>query len=33
MFFSVMTKNLNWEISTKNVVTFQRWDGDNDKKF
>ena len=30
-----MTKNLNWEISTKNLVTFKRWDGDgvNDEKF
>ena len=28
-----MTKNLNWEISTKNLVTFKRWDGVNDKKF
>ena len=27
MFFSVITKNLNWEISTKNLVTFKRWDG------
>ena len=26
MLFSVMTKNLNWEISTKNLVTFKRWD-------
>ena len=33
MFFSVMTKNLNWEISTKNLVTFKRWDRVNDKKF
>ena len=35
MFFSVMTKNLNWEISTKNLDTFKRWDGDgvNDEKF
>ena len=31
--FSVMTKNLNWEISTKDLVTFKRWDGVNDKKF
>ena len=22
MFFSVLTKNLNWEILTKNLVTF-----------
>ena len=28
-----MTKNLNWEISSKNLVTFKRWDGVNDKKF
>ena len=28
-----MTKNFNWEISTKNLVTFKRWDGVNDKKF
>ena len=33
MFFSVMTKNLNWEISTKNLVTFKRWDEVSDKKF
>ena len=33
MFFSVMTKNLNWKISTKNLVTFKRWDGFNDEKF
>ena len=26
MFFSVMTKNLNWEILTKNLVTFKRWE-------
>ena len=33
MFFSVMTKNLNWEILTKNLVTFKRWDGDKDENF
>ena len=33
MFFSVMTKNLNREISTKNLVTFKRWDGVNNEKF
>ena len=33
MFFSVMTKNLNWEISFENIVTFKRWDGVNDEKF
>ena len=27
MFFFVMTKNLNWEISAKNLVTFKRWMG------
>ena len=32
-FFSFMTKNLNWEISTKNLAIFKRWDGVNDKKF
>ena len=25
MFFFIITKNLNWEISTKNLVTFKRW--------
>ena len=25
--FSVTTKNLNWENLTKNLVTFKRWDG------
>ena len=25
MFF-VVTKNLNWEILTKNLVTFKRWE-------
>ena len=33
MFFSVMSKNLNWKIPTKNLVTLNRWDGVNDKKF
>ena len=33
MFFSIMTKNLNWEISIKNLVTFKRWDRVNDEKF
>ena len=27
MLFSVITKNLNWENSTKNLATFKRWDG------
>ena len=30
--FSVITKNLNSEILTKNLVTFKRWDGVKDKK-
>ena len=33
MFFSVLTKNLNWEILTKNLVTFKRWTGVKDKNF
>ena len=33
MFFSVINKNLNWEISTKNLVTFKRWDVVKDKNF
>ena len=33
MFFSVITKNLNWEILTKNLVTFKTWDEVKDKKF
>ena len=33
MLFFVMTKNLNWKISTKNLVTFKRWDGVKDEKF
>ena len=32
MSFSFITKNLNWEISTKNLVIFKRWDGVNDEK-
>ena len=27
MFFSVKTTNLYWEIFTKNLVAFKRWDG------
>ena len=33
MYFSVITKNLNWEILAKNLVTFKRWDGVKDEKF
>ena len=29
--FSAITKNSNWEILTKNFVTFKRLDGVNDK--
>ena len=32
MFFSVIAKNSNWEILTKNLVTFIRWDGVKDEK-
>ena len=33
MFFFAITKNLNWEILTQNLVTFKRWDGVKDEKF
>ena len=33
MFLSLITKNLKWEILTKNLVTFKRWDEVKDKKF
>ena len=33
MFFFVITKNLNWEILTKNLVTFKSCDGFKDAKF
>ena len=26
-------QNLNWEILTKNLVTFKRWDGVKHEKF
>ena len=26
MFFSILTKNLYWEIFIKNLVTFKKWD-------
>ena len=32
MLLSVMSKSLNWEILTKNLVTFKRWDGVKDEK-
>ena len=31
-FLSLITKNLNWEILTKNLVTFKRWDRVKDEK-
>ena len=33
MFFTDITKNLNEEILTKNLVTFKRWDEVKDEKF
>ena len=31
MFFSIVTENLNWEILTKNLVNFKRWNGVKDE--
>ena len=33
MFFSVITKNLNWEILLKNLVTFKKWNGVGDENY
>ena len=33
MFFSAITKNLSWEILTKNLVTLKIWDCVMDEKF
>ena len=33
MFFFVITKNLNWEILTKNLVAFQKMGWVKDEKF
>ena len=33
MFFFVITKNLNWGILSKNLVTFKRCDWVKDEKF
>ena len=33
MFLSLITKNLNLDILTKNLVTFKIWDGVKDEKF
>ena len=32
MFLSVVSKNLNWKIFSKKLVTFKRWDGVKDEK-
>ena len=32
MFFSIITKNLNWEILSKNLDTFKRWYGASEKE-
>ena len=32
MLFTVVTKNSNWEILTKNLVAFKRWDKVKDGK-
>ena len=32
-FFFVITKNLNWEVLTKNSVTFKRSDGVKNENF
>ena len=31
-YFSVITKNSNWEVLPKNLVTFKRQDGIKDEK-
>ena len=31
-FWSLITENLNWEILTKSLVTFKRWDCVKDEK-
>ena len=33
IFFSVVAKNLNWEILTKSLGTFKKWDEVKDEKF
>ena len=33
MFFIGISKNLNWEVLTENLVTFNRYDGVKDEKF
>ena len=33
MFFSVITRDLNWEILTKNLITFKRWQEVKEENF
>ena len=33
MFLPRKTKNSSWEVLTKNLVTFKRWDEVKDKKY
>ena len=33
MFLSTITKNLNWEILSQNLVSFKRWDEVKNEKF
>ena len=33
MFSSVITKNVNWKVLTKNIVTFKSWDAIKDERF
>ena len=33
MFLSVITKNLNWEVLTKNLVIFKICDGAKDERY
>ena len=32
MFFSIITKNLSWDILTKSLAIFKRWHADKDEK-
>ena len=32
IFFSFIIKNSKWEILTKNIATFKRWDGVKDER-
>ena len=33
MLLYLITKNLNWEIVTRNLVTYKKWDGVKHEKF